>query len=127
VTQNTSSPDIADVPITSLPTERRRSRAGRAGGRGWRGFLIERLVGLVLIAVVLAFGTFMMVRLIPGDPAAYIAGSSGTSGVTSTQVEKIRVDLGLDESFLTQLKNYLGDIVRGDFGDSSSSASPSRG
>jgi peptide/nickel transport system permease protein len=53
-------------------------------------------------------------RLIPGDPAAAIAGIAATPA----QIEQLRKDLGLDEPLLTQLLHYYQGLLRGDFGKS---------
>jgi peptide/nickel transport system permease protein len=58
--------------------------------------------------------TFGLMRLIPGDPAAAIAGMS----VTSEQLELIRKDLGLDEPFVVQLAKWYGGLLQGDLGRS---------
>ncbi|MCA3417712.1 MAG: ABC transporter permease [Roseomonas sp.] len=53
-------------------------------------------------------------RLIPGDPAASIAGPSATPA----QIEQLRRDLGLDEPLLLQLLHYYQGLLQGDFGKS---------
>ncbi|MCA3381880.1 MAG: ABC transporter permease [Roseomonas sp.] len=53
-------------------------------------------------------------RLIPGDPAASIAGPSATPA----QIEQLRRDLGLDEPLLMQLLHYYQGLLQGDFGKS---------
>ncbi|MBR0645995.1 ABC transporter permease [Roseomonas hellenica] len=53
-------------------------------------------------------------RLIPGDPAAAIAGISATPA----QIAQLRQDLGLDEPLLFQLLQYYKGLFQGDFGRS---------
>ncbi|MBR0679514.1 ABC transporter permease [Roseomonas eburnea] len=53
-------------------------------------------------------------RLIPGDPAAAIAGVAATPA----QIEQLRRDLGLDQPFHMQLLEYYGGLARGDLGRS---------
>ncbi|MBM3586634.1 MAG: ABC transporter permease [Alphaproteobacteria bacterium] len=53
-------------------------------------------------------------RLIPGDPAAAIAGIAATPA----QIEQLRRDLGLDEPLLLQLLHYYQGLLQGDFGKS---------
>ncbi|MCA3276867.1 MAG: ABC transporter permease [Roseomonas sp.] len=53
-------------------------------------------------------------RLIPGDPAASIAGPSATPA----QIDQLRRDLGLDEPLLMQLLHYYQGLLQGDFGKS---------
>lgn len=63
-----------------------------------------------LISVV----SFTMLKLIPGDEAKAILGPQATQQAIETYREKV----GLNESIGEQYANYLGRIVRGDFGDS---------
>lgn len=58
--------------------------------------------------------TFVIVRLVPGDPAALLVGPSATEA----QVRAARASLGIDDPFLVQYGRYLFDAVRFDFGDS---------
>jgi ABC-type dipeptide/oligopeptide/nickel transport system permease component len=78
------------------------------------GYLLRK--SLQVIPTVLGVFTmvFLMVRLIPGDPASYIAGDNATPD----QLEVIRQRLGLDEPFGSQYVNYLKNVVQLDFGRS---------
>jgi peptide/nickel transport system permease protein len=66
------------------------------------------------VLLIVSLITFGLMRLIPGDPAAAIAGMS----VTSEQLELIRKDLGLDEPFVVQLAKWYGGLLQGDLGRS---------
>jgi len=72
----------------------------------WR---IVRIVPVVFVVVTLIFGLF---RLVPGDPARLIAGSSATQ----ESVERVRTQLGLDKPIAMQYVTYLGGIVQGRMG-----------
>lgn len=65
---------------------------------------------LVIAGVVLL--TFVIVRLVPGDPAVAYAGSRATA----EQLAAVRDKLGLDASLFTQMTRYLADLFRGDLG-----------
>jgi len=79
-------------------------------------FLFRRLVyGLILMLGVVVLN-FMLIRLAPGDPAVVIAGEMG--GANEALLAAIRADYGLDKPMLTQLGIYLGNILRGDLGQS---------
>lgn len=88
-------------------------KAGSLAG-AWRRFAVRRLIGLAVNIVLLVLVTFFIVQLIPGDPAAAIAGEDASQ----TQVEQIRVELGLDQPMIVQLGDYIGHVVQGDFGTS---------
>src|SRR5215472_17740025 len=72
---------------------------------------VGQAVSVVLIVAILAF--FLM-HLLPGDPAAVIAGPEAGAEA----VERIRRQLGLDKSIPEQLFLWLGHLAEGDFGRS---------
>lgn len=57
---------------------------------------------------------FALIRLVPGDPAAALAGSSGTPAA----IAQIRDQLGLDKPLLTQYLTWLGHMATFRFGQS---------
>ncbi len=63
---------------------------------------------------VVAVVVFLLLRLTAGDPAAIIAGDNATS----QDVAAIRTKLGLDRPMAEQFVIWLGNVVRGDFGES---------
>lgn len=79
-------------------------------------FLFRRLVyGLILMLGVVVLN-FMLIRLAPGDAAMVIAGEMG--GGDQALLDAIRAEYGLDKPMLTQLGIYLGNVLRGDLGQS---------
>jgi ABC-type dipeptide/oligopeptide/nickel transport system permease component len=66
---------------------------------------IPTLIGVVIV-------TFVLTRLLPGDPAAYFAGNAASAEA----VEQIRVKLGLNDSVPTQFLRYVGELARGELG-----------
>lgn len=75
-------------------------------------FLLRRLL-LVLPALLgLLALTFVMMRLVPSDPAAALAGENATI----EQIEAIRTAYGFDQPIAVQFWYYLKQIARGDFG-----------
>jgi len=75
-------------------------------------------LALVLLAVSLL--VFAILRLIPGDPAALIAGVDARP----EEVERLRVVLGLDQPAYVQYGRYLGRVITGDLGRSLRSQEP---
>jgi peptide/nickel transport system permease protein len=76
--------------------------------------ILNRLAGAVPILLIVSLITFAMIHLIPGDPAAAIAGMSATP----QQIMTIRHDLGLDEPLLGQLLHWYENLLHGQFGTS---------
>jgi dipeptide transport system permease protein len=68
---------------------------------------IPSLIGVIIV-------TFLLTRVLPGDPAAYFAGPAASPQA----IEEIRKSLGLDKSLPEQFVRYVQDLTRGDFGKS---------
>lgn len=75
---------------------------------------LRRLLSAIPVLFIVSLISFGLMRLIPGDPAAAIAGTSATPA----QIEQLRRDLGLDEPLLMQLLHYYQGLLQGDFGKS---------
>jgi peptide/nickel transport system permease protein len=78
------------------------------------GIIVRRLAGAIPIMVIVSLITFAMIHLIPGDPAAAIAGLSATAD----QIANIRRDLGLDQPLISQLVQWYANMLHGDLGRS---------
>jgi peptide/nickel transport system permease protein len=77
-------------------------------------FLAARLAATIPVLLLVAVFVFLLLRLTPGDPAAVIAGDSATT----EQIEQIREGLGLNRPLLTQFGIWIGNVLRGDLGES---------
>ncbi|MGK5531850.1 ABC transporter permease [Streptomyces sp. URMC 129] len=77
-------------------------------------YLLRRVPSGLLVLLLASFVIFLMLRLIPGDPAVTLAGPDAPPGT----VEAIRARLGLDEPVFSQYLTWLGDLARGDLGPS---------
>ena len=77
-------------------------------------FLLKRILATIPVLVIVAIIVFTLIRLVPGDPAAVIAGNMATN----EDIARIRTELGLDRSFLTQLGIWAKDLLSGDLGQS---------
>lgn len=85
----------------------------------WRGFLGRRLVRLVVSLWVLVTASFLMIRLIPGDPVRAALGPM----VAQSVVDARRADLGLDLPLPLQYLQYFHRLFTGDLGSSMVSGS----
>ena len=81
--------------------------------RGYLGYILRRLLAFIPLAIGISVVTFVLVRLLPGDPAQVLAGSSPYAGV----VEGIRKHMGLDKPILIQYFIYIRNVLHGDLGD----------
>lgn len=77
-------------------------------------YALRRLWQMVPVLVLVSVGVFLIIHLIPGDPAQIIAGPNATD----EQLAALRARMGLDEPLWTQYGIWLGRIVQGDLGNS---------
>ncbi len=75
-------------------------------------YVIRRVLATIPVMGVVAVFVFSLLYLIPGDPAAVIAGDQATTEV----VNRIREQLGLNEPFLVQFGHWIWNVLHGDLG-----------
>jgi peptide/nickel transport system permease protein len=75
---------------------------------------MKRLAWGVLVLLLVAVLTFFLSRVVPADPAAFLAGQNASEET----VARIRAEYGLDRPLAIQFARYLGGLVHGDFGES---------
>src|SRR5262245_50025415 len=76
--------------------------------------IVARLIALAPMLLALSTVSFALVHVIPGDPALVMMGGEGTTQA----VEELRHQLGLDRPLHVRYFEWLGQIVRGDLGQS---------
>jgi peptide/nickel transport system permease protein len=84
--------------------------------RGWRYVLSKIGQALATLAFVVAFNFFLF-RVMPGDPVRLLARAQGLE-LSRDAIRELIAELGLNKPFLAQFWDYLGDTLRGNFGDS---------
>lgn len=84
-------------------------------------FLLKRLALTIPTFIALMFITFMMIRLVPGDP---IEVRVGERGIDPERLAQLRTEMGLDQPIWKQFLDYAGGLLQGDFGTSLVSKSP---
>ena len=84
-------------------------------------FIVRRLFALALLLIGISLITFLLVRLVPGDPAALYYGGAP---VSEEVLQALRRRWGLDQPLPVQYLYYLGGLARGNMGVSLSSGRP---
>jgi peptide/nickel transport system permease protein len=84
-------------------------------------YIIRRVIIGVIILILVTMLVFLFVRLLPGDPlivymASYDIGAAQTIG--QEEYEKLLHRFGLDRPIYVQYIDWLGDLFRGDLGES---------
>ena len=82
--------------------------------------ILKRLVTVVPTLIGVVIVTFMLTRVLPGDPAVYFAGPAATP----QSIAEIRKSLGLDRPLPDQFARYVNDLAHGNFGNSLSTGRP---
>jgi ABC-type dipeptide/oligopeptide/nickel transport system permease component len=77
-------------------------------------YIIRRLLQMVPITLGILTLVFSLIHLIPGDPAAAVAGE----GARPEDIAQVRAELGLDQPLWKQYVTYLGNVAHGDLGRS---------
>ena len=83
-------------------------------------YLARRLIILILSLLIAAVVLFVLLRLLPGDPANALLGV----GATPAQIEAARAQVGSDQPLLTQFVTFLGKLASFDLGTSFVSKTP---
>jgi peptide/nickel transport system permease protein len=82
-----------------------------------RAYLIRRLVTALVLLWVVASVVFFSIYLLPGDPAHIILGGMDANP-TPEQLQAVREKLGLERPILARYVEWIGNVLRGDFGRS---------
>src|SRR5437870_2188916 len=77
-------------------------------------YAIKRLAQLIPTVLGIVTLVFLMLRMLPGDPAAYIAGEN----IGQEALDAVRAKLGLDQPLGMQYVTYLVHVMRFDLGRS---------
>jgi peptide/nickel transport system permease protein len=83
-------------------------------------FILRRVLSAIPSLLGLMIVTFLLIRAVPADPAAALAGDNATP----QQIAEIRHQYGFDRPIYEQLVLYFGQVIRFDFGESEYSHRP---
>ena len=77
-------------------------------------YILSRFVALALSLVVASLVIFVMIELVPGDPASFMLGLNAAPDT----VAALRAELGLGGSPVERYLRWVGGMLQGDFGTS---------
>jgi peptide/nickel transport system permease protein len=75
--------------------------------------VVPTLIGVIVV-------TFLLTRVLPGDPAVYFAGPAATP----QSIAEVRKSLGLDKPLPEQFARYVDDLAHGNLGNSLATGRP---
>lgn len=76
--------------------------------------VLRRFLELAVVLVIVSFGTFLLISLMPGDPAVAILGE----GREPQEYAEVREELGLEKPLLDRYADWMGSAAGGDLGTS---------
>lgn len=77
-------------------------------------YIVKRILSLIPVLFIVSIITFLIVYLTPGGPATAILGLEASP----EQINQMNAQLGFDRPFLVQYVDWLGGIIRGNWGES---------
>lgn len=77
-------------------------------------YILQRFVGMAVVMFLVVTIVFVIVRVTPGDPAAVMLGPDASA----QDIADLRFRLGLDQSLVVQYFYYIGQLLKGDLGQS---------
>lgn len=83
-------------------------------------YILQRLVLALVVILGVTFVVYLIVHIVPGDPARVILGAYASNEA----VAAIRERLGLNQPFLTQYGTWLGNALQGNLGSSLITSQP---
>jgi peptide/nickel transport system permease protein len=83
-------------------------------------FIARRLLTAIPVLLGVVILVFILARVIPGDPCKAALGERATKQVCDAYTERE----GLNDPLPVQLAHYMGDLLHGDLGESSSQRRP---
>jgi len=78
------------------------------------GYILRRIVQAIPVLIGITLASFLLIHLVPGDPARIILGARATPQA----IADLNHELGLDRSLIAQYASFVGGAVHLDFGDS---------
>jgi len=81
-------------------------------------YITRRCIQAVFILLLVSIIVFLALRLLPGDPIYLLLTSEELQVKTPEEVQALRHEYGLDRPLIVQYFDWLGGVLRGDFGTS---------
>jgi len=77
-------------------------------------FILKRLAQIIPVTLGVTLVVFLIMQMIPGDPAIILAGE----GASQETVNELRENLGLNKPLAIQYTDYIKNLLQGDMGHS---------
>lgn len=77
-------------------------------------YILKRVLSVIPVLLIMSFIVFMLIHMIPGDPARVILGDEATADA----VNNLRNQMGLNDPLLVQYVKWMGRVLTGNLGHS---------
>jgi peptide/nickel transport system permease protein len=77
-------------------------------------YIIRRLILSLVVIWIVTILSFLLVHIMPGDPAAIMLGAEASQ----EQIDTLRHELLLDQPVVVQYGRWIGNVITGNFGKS---------
>ncbi|MDI2587847.1 ABC transporter permease subunit [Psychrobacillus sp. NEAU-3TGS] len=77
-------------------------------------YILKRIIEMIPLLLVISILSFLFIHMIPGDPARLVAGKDATL----EDVNRVSIELGLDQPIWKQYISFMGNLFQGDLGTS---------
>jgi peptide/nickel transport system permease protein len=81
-------------------------------------YIIRRVIQSIIVVLLVTVFVFVAMRLLPGDPLFMLFNPNQLQEYTEEQLDQIREEAGLNRSLVLQYFDWLGDVFRGELGES---------
>jgi peptide/nickel transport system permease protein len=77
-------------------------------------YIVKRFFQGLLLIFIVSIITFLILKVIPADPATLILGTEASA----ENIESLRVSMGLNRPYYVQYIEWIGNALKGDLGNS---------
>jgi peptide/nickel transport system permease protein len=77
-------------------------------------FIVRRLIMALIVLLLVSLISFMLIELVPGDPAVTTLGVLASQA----QIDALRKEMWLDQPLMVRYGHWMGNLLRGEFGKS---------
>ena len=81
-------------------------------------FIFRRILQSIAVLILITIFVFIVMHMLPSDPITMYLSSSDYKSLSSSELESMRHEFGLDKPLPVQYFNWISGVARGDFGES---------
>lgn len=87
-------------------------------------YTLKKILGMIPMLFIITFIIYFLLDLTPGDPVSHLMDPEALARLSEEQLIALRQAYGLDDGFIIRYFKWLGQLLQGNLGYSSSSGVP---